>query len=78
VSRVRENLTHGSMGGGRKPTPVGQGRAAPGASRLPDRPREQARELLGEAIKRLERANNLPWSSKWGDAEEPGGRGEGE
>ncbi len=27
---------HGSMGGGRRPAPVGRGRAAPGASRLPD------------------------------------------
>jgi hypothetical protein len=29
---------HGSMGGGRKPAPVGTSRAAPGASRLPDQP----------------------------------------
>jgi hypothetical protein len=36
VSRVRENRMHGSMGGGRKPAPVGVSRAEPGASRLPD------------------------------------------
>ena len=29
---------HGSMGGGRKPAPVGTSRAEPGASRLPDQP----------------------------------------
>jgi len=33
VSRVRENLTHGSMGGGRRPTPVDS--LSRGARRLP-------------------------------------------
>jgi hypothetical protein len=39
VSRVRENRTHGSLGGRRKPAPVDARRTAPGASRLPDRHR---------------------------------------
>jgi len=32
---------HGSMGGGRRPATVGQRRATPGASRLPDQPRRR-------------------------------------
>ena len=51
MSRVRENRTPGSMGGGRRPAPVGHGRTASGASRLPDQPpRPEIEKLLGRKV----------------------------
>ena len=62
LSGVRENLTHGSLGGGRKPGTSRLSRAVPGASRLPDRQRNVLDHLAERDRDQVKRRLRRAWA----------------